>query len=89
MWARVYEPYGTSLSYYQEQAAEVGPLTFVYRNQQYSRAPKLEPLLRFYVSRELARARLRASRWPIVAVAASSGCDLNAIAWDRVSEVPW
>jgi hypothetical protein len=89
MWARNFEPYGNSLSYFQEQATGVGPLKFVYNNQVYSRAPKLEPLLRFYVSRELARAGLAAYRRPIIAVAASPACDLQAISWEGLSEVPW
>ncbi|MEO6361190.1 MAG: hypothetical protein ABIO43_11555 [Sphingomicrobium sp.] len=89
MWARNFEPYGNSLSYYQEQASSVGPLRFVYRNRVYDRPPKIEPLMRFYLSRELARARLHASRWPIVAVAASPHCKLDTISWNGVSEVPW
>lgn len=89
MWARDYSPYGIFLSYYESEAASVGPLVFVYQGAVNSRPPKFRPLLRYYLARELNRLGLDAYRPPIVAVAASRKCDLNAIEWHRIAEVPW
>lgn len=89
MWVRDYAPYGTALSYYRSEAAAFGRLVFVYRGQVRGSPPKLGPLLRYYLGRELTRLGLKANRPPILAVAASPGCDLKSISWNRVAEVPW
>ncbi|MEO5775185.1 MAG: hypothetical protein ABIQ32_13865 [Sphingomicrobium sp.] len=89
MWAREYTPYGTYLSDFQDAAKPYGRLYFVYGNQLYDRPPKVVPLLRFYVARELARAGLRPKRKPVVAVAVTARCNLRRIDWRQIAEVPW
>lgn len=89
LWARDYLPYGTALAYYRSRATGYGPLAFVYQGRVYDRPPKVGPLLSFFLGRELARLGLDASRAPIIAVAASPGCALSAVPWDRVGEVAW
>lgn len=89
LWARDYLPYGTFLTDFREQAKPFGRLMFVYRGVLYLRPPKIDPLFRSYIAREIARASLRPSRSPIVAVAASRQCELNSMAWSSIAEVPW
>ncbi|HEX8622759.1 MAG TPA: hypothetical protein VF718_12385 [Allosphingosinicella sp.] len=80
-----YTPYGTFAERFDQLAAPIGPLRFVYRGGFHARAPKLVPLLDFYAVRELRRVGLPALRHPIAAVAASPGCGLARLDWRRVA----
>ncbi|MDB5691384.1 MAG: hypothetical protein JWO81_447 [Alphaproteobacteria bacterium] len=83
-----YTPYGTFAEAFRQLAAPVGPLRFAWRGRSYERAPKLRPLLEYYGQRELRRIGLATARTPIVAFAASPGCDLSRISWQRLAILP-
>jgi hypothetical protein len=83
-----YSPYGTFADRFAERARPVGPLHFAYRGVLYVRAPKLVPLIDFYIRRELRRVGLPAARHPIAAVAASPGCDVARLDWHRLAAFP-
>lgn len=80
-----YTPYGTFAERFDQLALPIGPLRFVYRGAVHAKAPKLVPLLDFYMSRELRRVGVRALRHPIAAVAASPACDLASFDWSRLA----
>lgn len=89
LWASEYTPYGTFLTDFQNEAKGWGSLMFAYGGQLYSRPPKIAPLMRHYLSREFVRAGFRASRFPIIGIAASRECELELMTWNRVAEVDW
>jgi hypothetical protein len=80
-----YTPYGTFADRFDQLARPIGSLRFVYRGDFHAQAPKLVPLLDFYMFRELRRVGLPALRHPIAAVAASPGCDLTPFDWRRLA----
>lgn len=80
-----YTPYGTFADRFDQLARPIGPLRYVYRGAVHARAPKLVPLLDFYLSRELRRVGFPARRHPIAAVAASPGCGLAPFDWSRLA----
>jgi hypothetical protein len=82
-----YNPYGTFAATIAARSAPVGPLRFAYRGELYRRAPKLVPLIDFYLYRELRRVGISARRHPIAAIA-SRGCDLAGFDWRRLSAFP-
>jgi hypothetical protein len=82
-----YTPYGTYADVYAEMARPVGPLRYAYRGRRYDRAPKLRPLLEYYVERELRRVGYRLPRHPIAAFAVTPGCALDAGAWRSLSSL--
>jgi hypothetical protein len=83
-----YDPHGTFDETFRQLAAPVGPLRFAWRGRSFDAAPKLRPLLDFYVRRELRRIGMAPGRTPIVAYAASPGCDAGDLAWERVAYLP-
>lgn len=83
-----YTPYGTFADIFAARARPVGPLRFVYRGAFYARAPKLVPLTEFYIYRELRRIGIPARRRPLIAVAASPGCDLRMFDWQGLAALP-
>ena len=82
---RNYPPHGTLAQAYARLARPVGPLHFVYRGRVSDGAPKLLPLSEYFVGRELRRLGIAAPRAPILAVAASRGCDLGRLRWEAIS----
>jgi hypothetical protein len=82
---RNYPPHGTLAQTYSRLARPVGPLHFVYRGQVTDRAPKLLPLIEYFIGRELRRLGIAAPRAPILAVAASRGCDIGRLRWGAIS----
>jgi hypothetical protein len=86
--AGAYDPRGTFAEAFRQLAAPVGPLRFAYRGESYDRPPKLRPLLEYYSQRELRRIGLAPALTPIVAYAATPGCEVGAIAWQRLAVVP-
>jgi hypothetical protein len=80
-----YTPYGTFADRFDQLAAPIGPLRFVYRGAVHAQAPKLVPLLDYYRFRELRRVGLPARRHPIAAVAASPACADVPIDWSRLA----
>ena len=83
-----YDPHGTFDETFRQLAVRVGPLAFAYRGRSYAAAPKLRPLLDFYVRRELRRVGMAQARTPIIAYAASPGCDAGRLAWQRLAVLP-
>ncbi len=81
MWVRESSPHGTMRNIYDELAKPLGPLRFIYRGATFEEPPKLDPMLRFFFNREMARLGIKTSRSPIYAVASSSVCDLHSIQW--------
>lgn len=83
-----YPPHGTFADPIRAAAQPIGTLRFRYRDTVYDRAPKATPLFDFYIVRELRRIGVAAARRPIVAVAASPGCDLTTLDWTQLSPIP-
>jgi hypothetical protein len=82
-----YSPYGTYADVYAEMARPIGPLAYAYRGARYDRAPKLRPLVEFYVEREFRRLGYRPPRHPIAAFAVTRGCALEGAAWQSLATV--
>jgi hypothetical protein len=82
---RNYPPHGTLAQTYAHLARPVGPLHFVYRGRVSDRAPKLVPLIEYFIGRELRRLGIAAPRAPILAVAATRGCDIGRLKWGALS----
>jgi hypothetical protein len=80
-----YSPYGTFADVYAEMARPIGPLRFAYRGARYERAPKLRPLVEFYLGREVRRLGYRVPRHPIAAFAVTRGCALDERGWQGLS----
>ena len=85
IWATEYSPHGISAVVVAERAAFVGPLRYAFRGQLYDAPPKLSPLLAFYWWREVRRIGASAPRFPLVAVAGTSGCDLSTLPWKDIA----
>lgn len=83
-----YSPYGTFAPVVARLAAPVGPVHYRWRGQSYDRAPKLQPLMLFYLQRELRRIGIEVARSPIVAIGASPGCALDGLDWGRLESLP-
>lgn len=69
-----YPPDGTMAEPLAAEARGIGPLSYVWAGEIYQQAPKVRPLIEFYVRRELGRLGFRIRRWPTLAVATGSGC---------------
>lgn len=82
---RNYPPHGTLAQTYARLAQPIGPLHFAYRGRVSDRAPKLLPLIEYFIGRELRRLGIAAPRAPILAVAASPGCDIERLRWEAIS----
>lgn len=82
-----YSPYGTFADVYAEMARPIGPLAYAYRGARYDRAPKLRPLVEFYVDREFRRLGYRTPRHPISAFAITPGCGLDPSMWRDLATV--
>ena len=82
-----YSPYGTFADVYAEMARPIGRLRYAYRGRGYDRAPKLRPLIEYYVEREIRRVGYRLSRHPIAAAAVTPGCALDQSAWQSLSSL--
>jgi hypothetical protein len=76
-----YPPQGIFAEPIAHAARPVGPVHFLWGGKFHSEAPKVQPLLDFYVQRELRRVGFPAERHPLVAVAASEPCQLDRIDW--------
>ena len=85
---RDYPPHGTLAQVYARLARPVGQLRFVYRGRVSDRAPKLLPLIEYFIGRELRRMGIAAPRAPILAVAVSRGCDITRLRWGTISTFP-
>jgi hypothetical protein len=83
-----YRPHGINAEPLAAHAAPLGPLRFVWRGALAESAPKLLPLSEFYLQRELRRAGFHPIRHPIVAVGASQSCELAALPWADLAELP-
>lgn len=83
-----YSPYGTFADLYAEMARPVGPLRFAWRGATYGRAPKLRPLIEYYVEREFRRVGIALARHPIAAFAITPGCRLDPGGWQRLASLP-
>lgn len=88
MMVRDYSPYGTLANIYASAGQAIGPLHYVYRGAIYERAPKLVPMMEFYLHRELARVGLAVPRAPILAVAAKPNCVLSSVRWSEIAMLP-
>jgi len=83
-----FDPHGTFTQRYTELAAPLGPLRYAWRGRVYTAAPRRRALVDFYVWRELRRVRIAAPRAPLVAWAASPGCDIRGLDWRRLASLP-
>lgn len=88
VWATEYTPYGTMADVIAQHGRSVGKLRYVYKSLVYERPPSVKPLLAFYWWRELKRIGIDAPRYPIVAIAASDGCDLSLLPWINLAAMP-
>lgn len=83
-----YAPHGTLAEPIAAYARSIGPLRFRWRGDTTEEPPKLAPLASFYLERELRRVGLRPVRQPIIAVAASEGCELDSLPWHQLARLP-
>ena len=80
-------PHGTFADVYRDLGSRLGTLRFVRDGAVTTEAPKLRALLEFYVWREQRRIGIEAPRTPVIAVAASPGCDLDSLPWASAARV--
>lgn len=85
MTLREYQPGGIYAVVIADQARNVGTLHYAYRGALYGEPPKLRPLAEYYGRRALQRFGVTLERAPIVAVAASEGCDVASLPWQRLA----
>ena len=83
-----YRPHGINAEPLAAHAAPLGPLRFAWRGTVEEAAPKLIPLSEFYLDRELRRAGFQPIRHPIVAVAGNDNCEIEALPWQALAELP-
>lgn len=83
-----YAPHSTTRDVYRRLAAPLGRLQFAHRGTLHHDEPKLLGLLDYYRWRELRRVSIAAARRPIIAVAASPGCDARRLPWQDLAELP-
>jgi len=77
MWVRDYTPHGTMKNILMVLAEPVGKLRYSYRGEIADEPPKVLPLIRFFLRREVARLGTVAPRYPIYAVAENAACSLE------------
>jgi hypothetical protein len=73
---------------YRLAAAPIGPVTYLYRGVRTSSPPDYRPLADYYVWRGLRKLGLRTPRRPLIAVAATPGCDFRAVDLRALEELP-
>lgn len=88
VWAAESNAHGTFAEPIARRARRVGPLHFVFDGEIRDERPRYEPLLSFYWWRELRRIGVEAPRRPVVAVAASKGCDALSMDWSGLATLP-
>lgn len=86
-WAVEYSPHGTAADIITAEAGKIGPLRFAYHGQLFNQPPRIRALLSFYLWREARRLGFPAKRRPVIAVAASSSCDLERLDWQQVAQL--
>jgi hypothetical protein len=79
-----YDPHGTIAEPIERLARPLGRPVFLWRGRFSAEAPKLAPLMEFYLERELRRAGFRPSRRPIAAIAATPGCGIERLRWSAL-----
>lgn len=82
-----YPPHGTTAEVVNGWSRRTGPLMFAWQGSLRDEAPKLQPLLTFYVQRELRRLGFHPSIKPVIAVAASAACDLDRLPWSELARI--
>lgn len=88
MRVREYPADGTFTATFAQQGSGIGPLRFVFRGQIYDEVPKVRPLIEYYGRRAVQRLGLAVPRAPILAIAASPGCDVTVLPWQRIATLP-
>lgn len=83
-----YSSYGTMAVPLAALAAPIGRLRFAWRGVVHETAPKLLPLVDFYVRRELRRAGFHPAHRPIIAFAAGRRCPAAPVDWGRLAAFP-
>lgn len=83
-----YSPDGTLAEPIAAAARSIGPLSYLWAGETYERAPKLRPLVEYYVRRELGRLGFSLRRWPILAVATGAGCSGARVDWTPLIIMP-
>jgi hypothetical protein len=64
---------------YRRAAFQIGPVTYLYRGIRTSSPPNYRPLAEYYAWRGLRKFGLETPRRPLIAVAATPGCDFRAV----------
>jgi hypothetical protein len=70
------------------EARSVGPMSYLWAGETSPQAPKLRPLVEFYVKREFGRLGFRPARQPILAIAANAGCAGVRLDWTALASLP-
>ena len=83
-----YPPDGTLAEPLAAEGRSVGPFHYVWAGESSAAAPKLAPLVEYYVKRELGRLGFRPARRPILAVAAGHGCGGVEVDWTPLATLP-
>jgi len=80
-----YPPNGTLAEALTVNGRRIGPVHYIWRGETYATAPKLVPLLEFYLQRELQRIGFAPARQPILFVSAAQDCPAPAIDWSPLA----
>lgn len=88
IWATESNAHRTFEEVIRRRGRLVGPIRYIFEGKVYESQPRAQPLLSFYWWRELRRIGVDAPRRPVVAVAASDGCDITAIDWRGLAALP-
>jgi hypothetical protein len=64
---------------YRQAAAGIGPVAYLYRGVRYSSPPEFRPLADYYAWRGLGKIGVGVPRRPLIAIAATAGCDFRAV----------
>jgi hypothetical protein len=83
-----YLPQGTFAEPIGRLGQSAGPLLYYWRGGIGETAPRLGPLIEYYIGRELRRVGFSPPRHPILALAGSQSCDLVAMDWTSLAALP-
>jgi hypothetical protein len=79
------EPHGLNRSGIELRAKSVGRLSYIFDGKVHEQEPFLAPVIRDYWTRAQFKMGFNTSRHPMLAVAASDDCEIDALPWSEIS----
>jgi len=79
------EPRGTNLDRVDTDISKVGPVVFIFEGVLYREPPVRRTLLKYYWSRLQERLGFKGSLTPVLAVATSGKCSIDALPWGDIA----